>query len=147
MFCWDKVSSSLEKAKNEALFHCLFPYSMLSSWWNWKFSQLSGYFSLSYKKWCIGKVSRILSLLSCQSKVIVIHKYDVISMHNKPSCQSKVLLCIEFVSDILGFALRCMKACKLRKIARWHSHRQIYFNRVSLYREIDTWAKTQIASE
>lgn len=27
-------------------------------------------------------------------------------MHNKPSCQSKVLLCIDFVSDILGFALR-----------------------------------------
>lgn len=44
--------------------------------------------------------------LVVNQKVIVIHKYDVISMHNKPFCQSKVLLCIDFVSDILGFPLR-----------------------------------------
>lgn len=44
--------------------------------------------------------------LVVSQKVIVIHKYDVISMHNTPSCQSKVLLGLDFMSDILGFPLR-----------------------------------------
>lgn len=71
-----------------------------------KFSQLSGYFSLSYKKNGVSRCPEFYHCLVVTQKVIVIHKYDVISMHNKPSCQSKVLLCIDFVSDILGFALR-----------------------------------------
>lgn len=52
-----------------------------------------------------GRYLEFYHCLVVSQKVIVIHKCDVTSMHNKPSCQSKVLLCIDFMSDILDFSL------------------------------------------
>lgn len=107
MFYWDKISFTTGKGKEwDTSSLCLPILDAKQLKKTEKFSQLSGYFSLSYKKIGYRRYPEFYHCLVVSQKVIVIHKCGVISMNNKPSCQSKVLFCIDLVSDILGFALR-----------------------------------------